>query len=246
MFEGIAHGTTETKRGQNRTAENSVPWAFIRDQSDKEMPPLSDEVDNLYRPPASSLNDCKEGSGAIWRRKNLLVMQEDAILPQRCYCCGQVPTPITLTLRARWHHPWMVFALIAVMFLPIVGWLLFLLGVLFLLVMGIRRHSRVEYALCARHHRRQTAVAVIAMLMMGASLLLSYGVVSGWQLASGDLERQGLLILALVMLVMGAMVGVIGRSMQRPRVRRYTGEVIWLSGFGRPFLDQFKEYQGDR
>ncbi len=204
---------------------------------------MNDEVDNPYRPPASSLEAFKDGHGGIWRRKRLLVMGEGAILPQRCYRCADTPTVATRSLRARWTHPLVVFAVVAMIFVPEVGWMLFLGGVIFLAVMGIRKHTQIEYALCARHHRLRKTIAAIAITMMGLSLLLSFAVIQGWGATLDALTKEGLLILAAVMLLVGALIGVIGRSLRRPVVRRYTGDLIWMAGFGRPFLELFKEYR---
>ena len=197
---------------------------------------------NPYRPPRSGL-DPADLQRKAWRSGRLLVMEEEALLPDRCYRCNVADTVARRSIRVYWSHPLAVVALFAVVFVPRYGPLLLVIGLLLFWAVRLRKNRLVEYSLCRRHHRYWQRLTYVAATSGGISLGFSAWLV----LTAGEpypLSEYAVAAISVLFLSVGLLVGVIGSEILRPGIRRYTGKTIWLSGFGQRYLASLQAYPG--
>lgn len=180
---------------------------------------MSDPV-NPYAAPKASVQDF--GTGEIWRKGKLLVMQHGAQLPHRCVKCN---APAVEPVRARkiyWHQPW-VFALL------LVNLILYAI-----VALATRKQATIHPGLCPSHHSRRRRGIALGWTGAGLGILLAIlgGVVSnGWLAVAGLLVFLGCLI-----------AGVILAQFVAPT--RIDKDFITLRGCGEAFLAGFPDFRG--
>ena len=184
--------------------------------------PAQAQVHNPYAPPASSLvPSAKETTDGVWRSGNLLVMDRDASLPDRCVSCNE-PSVQRLVRRLQWHSSWVYILAI------------FNLLIYALVALSVVERAKIEVPLCERHvRRRRTGIAIawgIALLGMAVPFAV---------LGIGPQDDSALPVLSVFTLILSLPIAlVLGNAMGRPVIpRKIDHRYIWLRKCSKRLLE---------
>jgi hypothetical protein len=158
--------------------------------------------------------------GGLWREGNVLVMHKQAPLPDVCLLSNQ-PATGRLKRSLRWHHPAVFIALF------------FNILIYAILAIVLSKTATIHIGISDewRYRRIRRILVAWAAILIGIGLL-------GCGIAFVDRNDglgAGLMIGGIVLLLVGALSGLIGA--QLVTAKRITKDYVWLKGVHPGFLD---------
>ena len=158
-------------------------------------------------------------SDSVWRNDSVLIMNRQALLPDRCIKCNE-STRRKLKRKLSWHHP-------ALYLLIIVGALFYVL-----VAMILRKTATIEVGLCEDHsavRRRDIIITwTIGLLTVGSFFLASQ---------FRDLTFVGIGVL---LLLATAVYGILRVTVVTPT--KIDDNFVWLKGSNPNYLASFPEW----
>lgn len=195
-----------------------------------------DDVDCPYCGEPLSRRGRRRRSYGLWRDGNILVMEKNVELPNRCIKSNE-PTEQQLKRPLSWHP-------------PALNWL-FLAGLLpYAIVVSIMRKTATVYVGLSEEWRAKRRRAIMigwVLVLLGVGMLiggLAYGEQRG---ARGRRQTSAVAtafaVSGLPMGIFGMFYGVMASRMVSPK--RITDTHVWLKGACPEFLDRLPEWQGE-
>jgi len=157
----------------------------------------------------------------VWRSGPVLVMNKGASLPDRCVKCNAPANGYTLKRNLSWHSPYL--------------YLLIVLNLLIYAIVAVivRKKAQVKIGLCDSHRsKRRLAIALGWLLGLGGLV----GLIAGVANESGLVALAGFAAL-IAGIVFGTRASVIS-------AKKIDGDVVWIKGPCRPYLDTLPEWSG--
>ena len=167
---------------------------------------------------AASLPPPTHNMPTIWRRKSVLIMTKQALLPERCIKCN-APTQRTLKRNLRWHHP-------ALYVLIVAGFLFYAL-----LAMVLSKTATIHVGLCETHAAARRRDILITWLLV----LLSFGT---FYLAVAT-DTMEFFLVGVAGLLGAAIYGIVKARVVAPQ--KIDDHYVWLTGISGDYLQQFPE-----
>jgi uncharacterized membrane protein len=168
----------------------------------------------FFPPPSHNLD-------SIWRKKKVLVMTKQALLPDRCVKCN-APADTKLKRKLSWHHP-------AIYILAFIGFLLYVI-----VALVTRKSATIDIGLCERHAAARKRDLLITWAL-GLSFVLS------WVIAA-MLDDGTFMLIGLALMFATAIYGIVRVRMVAPT--RIDDHFVWLNGVHPNYLQQFPEWRG--
>jgi len=165
----------------------------------------------------------------LWRQGNLLVMEKEATLPNRCVK-SNAPASRGLTRKLTWHHP----AIYLVVLINII--------VYAIVAMIVQKRATIVVGLSDEWFARRRRAITIGWTALVLSGLLGCG---GFMAAAIN-QEDGLAAIAAVVTVVlglsGIIYGMVGSRIVTPK--RMTDTHIWLKGVHPEYLAELPEWDG--
>lgn len=159
----------------------------------------------------------------IWRRKSILIMNKQALLPGRCVKCN-APTHRTLKRKLRWHHPAIYIFIFAGLFFY------------FILALALSKRATINVGLCETHDAARKRDILITWLLVLASFASIYLAV--------NIDEMSLLFVGVMLLFGGAIYGVVKTRVVAPK--KIDDHYVWLTGLNANYLEPFPEWRPAR
>lgn len=157
-------------------------------------------------------------NGGVWRdQNNVLVMQKQAFLPDRCVKCNAPTDGSYIHRKLSWINPgWylLVFA----------GWLIFLIVYLI-----IRKTAEVDLGLCEKHRAKRRTAILIGWVIAIAGIASIVAAINA--------ELIGLFFLGLLAIIGGLIYGMYAASIIN--VAKMDDHYIWIKRVDKDFVDSF-------
>lgn len=197
--------------GVNPFADDVNPYAAPRD-------------DGYYLPTTQGLG--ASPFAGLWRQGNVLVMHNQAPLPDICVKSNQ-PASRRLKRKLSWHHP-------AVYLVILIHLLLYII-----IALIVRKTATIHIGLSEEWFARRRRRMLLAWSTILLSVLLS--VVAAMNV-DDDTIWAPLTLIGSILLCLGAMIyGLLACRMVRPQ--RMTDTYIWLKGVHPDFLARLEPWQ---
>lgn len=177
--------------------------------------------DGYVLPPPPSPAFYPSGPG-IWRDKSTLVMDKNAVLPDRCVKCNESARGVRLKRKLSWHHP--------ILYLLILGAALFYL----IVAMVVRKTAKFEIGICERHlQKRRQAILITWVLIIGS--IVAFFVAVAW-------DTGALALLGVLLFFVGLIYGLTAARIVAPA--KIDDRYVWLRGVNKDYLNQFPTWPG--
>ncbi len=190
--------------------------------------PDAHDFDNPYAAPDSSFEDVATtlfaSEGRLWRKGKLLVMERDAVLPNRCVKSNE-PCEGRLKRVLRWHQPAIYLVILANI----------LIYVIVATIVSHRATIHIGLSEEWRGKRRRNIAIGWLTALAGIGLLFSMGF-------ADETVLPFLLVSGIVALVGGVLFGMYGSQMVT--AKRIDRTHIWLRGVHPDFLASLPEWHG--
>jgi hypothetical protein len=160
-------------------------------------------------------------SGGIWRDKSTLIMEKEALLPDRCVKCNAPANGMRLKRKFSWHHP--------ILYLIICGAALIYL----IVALVVSKRATIYLGLCAEHFQRRRKLMMIGFALMLASVL---GLVVGIAY-----EYPVLMVLAVVAFLVSVVWLIVAARVVT--VKKIDDRLVWLNGVNSNYLSQLAPWQ---
>jgi hypothetical protein len=165
-------------------------------------------------------------SGGVWRLNRQIVLRPNTPMPDRCVKCNAPANGIRLKRQLSWH--------------PSPYYLLIFIGLLIYVIVAliVRKQAVVHIGLCEAHRARRRFTIGSCWLAALAGIVAIFG---GANLATGG----GWLVLMGITGILAALV-VGATAVPIVSAAKIDGELVWIRGAGREFLDSLPEWNGPR
>lgn len=194
---------------KGKTADSSppaLPSAFSRPATadlNPYAPPQADLAPGLPAPTAPSLAE------GLWRSNDVLVMQKQAVLPDRCLSCNR-PTSYRWSKTFYWSSPWLRL---------LMPWLL----IWAIVTVAVRKKADLAVPLCPEHDEKRRRSTTLSWLLLAAGLVLFCG---SFALIDSNEGLFGvLLLLGVLVMVISALVSSNASPVQPKKIDDY---YVWL------------------
>ncbi|MEO1295939.1 MAG: hypothetical protein AAFW75_09065 [Cyanobacteria bacterium J06636_16] len=163
-------------------------------------------------------------SEGIWRSGNLLVMQRDAELPDRCIKTNQPANGRRFKATLYWHHP-------AIYFVLLINLIVYLVVAII-----VRKKATVYFGVTEETLRKRRRTILWSCSVGLAGIVLFF---AAFSLQSESV--MGTLVFLGFSLILGGLIGGIIKA-TLVRVARMEDEYIWLRGVNKDYLALLPEW----
>jgi len=173
--------------------------------------------DGYVLPPPPSF-----GAHGVWRDEAKLVMDKNAVLPDRCVKCNEPAFGGRLKRKLSWHHP-------AIYLLLLVAFLIYLI-----VAMVLRKTANVEVGVCERHKKARRRSILITWASIVFSFILFY--------LAAVRDDGGVALFGIVLLIGAVIFGIITIRLVAPT--KIDDRFVWLRGVNKEYLNELPAWPG--
>ncbi|HVX63509.1 MAG TPA: hypothetical protein VHC19_23005 [Pirellulales bacterium] len=173
-----------------------------------------------------------EPGGGVWRDGRLLVMQKQAILPDRCVKCNQPAGGGRLTRKLSWHHPAFFLLILASIWIYLI------------VVLIVRQTAKIDIGMCELHRRkRRNAILASWLIILAGIAAIVIGTVASSDMGGPTPAYVPALFIGGLLAFLG---GLIYAAIAVPPVapNKIDKDYVWLKKVHPAYLAELPEIAG--